>query len=194
MYSKTHWYVGLVVLFFYTMLFSTLAFGKGLYAHAELGRSAYSDDIDVDTEVINVDGTASSYRLALGYDANRYLAVEGGYVDFGEIDFGEIDVGGNTGSLEGQADGLEFSIIGRLPLGDRFSLTGRAGLLWWDATTQAFDVRNDLSERDLFLGVGGEFSATEKLGISAGWTRYKLDDDDIDYFSLGLRFRFGAVD
>jgi OOP family OmpA-OmpF porin len=184
----------LVILFVAALLFSPMAKGKGLYAHAELGRSAFSDDIDVDTDIIDLDGHATSFRFAVGYDLNRYLSVEGGYVDFGKIDFGQIDTGTITGSAEAQADGLEFSIIGRLPAGERFSLTGRTGLLWWDAETQIFDVNGTASHRNVFVGVGGEISATERLGITAGWTRYKLDDDDIDYFSLGLRFRFGAAD
>lgn len=194
MNTKTLWSLSLITLFVAALLFSPAANGNGLYAHAELGRSTYSDDIDVDTDVIDLDGSATSFRVAIGYDINRYLSVEGGKIEFGKIDFGEVDVGGNTSSVEGQADGLEFSIIGRIPVGERFSLMGRSGLLWWDAETQVFDVSNHLSKRDLFLGVGGEFSATEKLGISAGWTRYKLDSDDIDYLSVGLRFRFGATD
>jgi len=184
----------LVILFVAALLFSPMAKGKGLYAHAELGRSSYDDDIDVDTEIIRLDGDATSFRVAVGYDLNRYFSVEGGYVDFGKIDFGDVDVGGLTGSVDAQADGLEFSITGRVPVGNRFSLLGRTGLLWWDARTQVNDVSDRLSKRDMFFGLGVEFSTTEKLGITAGWTRYDLDSDNIDYLSIGLRFRFGKAD
>lgn len=194
MNTKTLWSLTLITLFVAALLFSPATNSNGVYAHAELGRSTYDDDIDVDTEIINLDGSATSFRVAIGYDINRYFSVEGGKIEFGKIDFGQVDTGTVAGSAKAQADGLEFSIIGRVPVGERFSLMGRSGLLWWDAKTQVFDVSNHLSKRDLFFGVGGEFSATEKLGISAGWTRYRLDSDDIDYLSVGLRFRFGAAD
>jgi OOP family OmpA-OmpF porin len=186
--------LSLAILFVAALVYSQAAQGQGLYVGTELGRSAYSDDINADAEIIHLDGDATSFRVAVGYDVNRYFSVEGGYIDFGKIDFGNVDVGGITGSVDAQADGTEFSIIGRVPVGDRFSLMGRAGLLWWDAKTQVLGVSNHLSKKDSFLGVGGEFSATEKLGITAGWARYKLDSDDIDYLSIGLRFRFGKAD
>lgn len=186
--------LSLVVLFIAALVFSEAAPGQGLYVGGELGRSSYDDDIDVDTEIIRLDGDATSFRVAVGYDLNRYFSVEGGYVDFGKIDFGDVDLGGLTGSVDAQADGWEFSITGRIPVGSRFSLMGRTGLLWWDATTQVSVVSDHLSKRDTFFGLGGEFSATEKLGITAGWTRYDLDSDNIDYLSIGLRFRFGKSD
>ena len=184
----------LVVLFIAALVFSQAALGKGLYVGGELGRSSYDDDIDVETEIIQLDGDATSFRLAAGYDLNRYFSVEAGYVDFGKIDFGDVDVGGLTGSVDAQADGWEFSIIGRVPVGSRFSLTGRTGLLWWDAKAQVLTVSDHMSKRDMFFGLGGEFSVTEKLGITAGWTRYALDSDNIDYLSIGFRFRFGKAD
>lgn len=186
--------LSLVVLFIAALVFSQAAQGQSVYVGGELGHSSYDDDIDVDTEVIRLDGDATSFRIAVGYDLNRYFSVEGGYIDFGKIDFGDVDVGGLSGSVDAQADGWELSVIGRIPVGNRFSLLGRTGLLWWDARTQVIMVSDHLSKRDTFFGFGGEFSATEKLGITAGWTRYDLDSDNIDYLSIGLRFRFGKAD
>ncbi len=191
MNSKAIWHSGLIVLILAAVLAPSQAAAKGFYVKAELGRSEYSDDINMDTEVIQLDGTAASFRLAVGYDLSRYFSAEGGYIDFGELDFGEINSGALSGSASARADGLEVSLVGKVPVGDRLSLTGRAGFLWWDAEVQISDMIGTESNGDLLVGIGGEFSATDRIALTAGWTRYKLEDDDIDYLSVGLRFRFG---
>ena len=93
MNTKALWSLSLITLFVAALLFSPAVNGNGVYAHAELGRSTYDDDIDVDTDIINLDGSATSFRVAIGYDMNRYLSVEGGKIEFGKIDFGQIDPG-----------------------------------------------------------------------------------------------------
>jgi len=186
--------VSLLILFVTALVVSQAAFGQGFYAGAELGRSSYDDNINVDAETVKLDGDSTSFRLAVGYDLNRYFSAEAGYVDFGKLEFDDVDVGGITGSVDARADGSELSISGRIPVGGRFSLKGRTGLMWWNAKTQALGVSNSSSKRDVFFGLSGEFAATRKLGITAGWTRYNLDSEDVDYLSVGFRFRFGVAD
>ncbi len=188
MNSKATWHLSLVILFLAAVLFSSSANAKGLFAHAEIGRSNISEDLDTGTGVVPVDESATGFRLAAGYEVTDYFSIEGGYIDFGTVDFSAGIVSGNA-----EADGLEFALIGRIPIGDRISLTGRAGYMWWDAKVSVLDLASTESDRNSLFGVGAEFRATDSFAITAGWSRYKLDSTDIECASIGVLARFGTV-
>lgn len=123
----------------------------------------------------------------MGYDWNDYASLEAGYNNFGEV-----DADTTLGTVEAEADGVELAFVFRWPLSDLFSLTGRAGYLWWDGETRAPGVSADDSGSDLLFGAGGEFHATDRFAITLGWSRYQLDDLDVDYAAIGIRLRFGG--
>ncbi len=179
----------LTILLSVAVLHSSPAYANGIYAHAELARSNVREDLDVGTSVVPFEEFATGFRLAVGYDVVDYFSFEGGYVDFGKVDFNSGPI-----SVEAEADGLETTLVGRIPVGDRFSLVGRAGYLWWDAKVGAAGLVSTESDHDFFFGFGGEFHATDRFAVTAGWSLYKLDSTDIGYASVGLRGQFGKVD
>ena len=167
----------------------TTAQAEGLYGQLEIASSSIDEQIDADGFILGLDDSTSAYRIALGYDWSPRVSLEAGYNDFGEVN-ANLDFG----TVEAEADGLELGFVFRWPLSERFSLTGRAGYLWWDAETRVANLSATDSGSDPFLGIGGEFQASERVAVTLGWSRYKLDDIDVDYASLGLRFQFGAQD
>jgi len=136
---------------------------------------------------IDLDESTTAFRLAFGYEWNDIVALEAGYSNLGEVD---ADV--SIGRAEAEADGFEFAVVVRWPLAERFALAGRAGWLWWDGETRLAGLSAGESGGDALFGIGGEFMATDQFGITLGWSRYRLDDLDVDYASVGLRVRFGT--
>lgn len=159
---------------------------QGFYGRAELGRAAIDESLDSDGVQFRLDDSGSSWRLALGYAWNDWVAVEAGYNDFGSV-----STSAGPLSAGARADGLELGMVLRWPVSERFSLTGRAGYLWWDAKTFVSTISVSDSGSESFAGFGAEYQAGERTAVTVGWTRYQLDDLDVDYASVGLRWRFG---
>jgi opacity protein-like surface antigen len=96
------------------------------------------------------------------------------------------------------------SVLGILPIGERFSVFGRVGLSLLNADGTARIVIDGASQQDSqtsqksdpMFGVGAEFSVSRHFAIRLAWDRY-LDvgtadvtgDVDADLFTLGVRMQ-----
>lgn len=162
--------------------------------------------------VSNLDDSDTGFGLGAGYQVNEHFATELVYVDLGEVSY---DVEGTvtdgvtdsaaTFGLSQSAAGPAFSVLGILPIGERFSVFARLGL-----SLMSVDADLDISIDDVadsgnastdrsngLYGLGGEFSLSSRFGIRLEWTRYAgvgsedlTGDTDIDLISLGLRYNF----
>lgn len=168
-------------------LLATLpAQAEGLYVQGEIGQGKVDTDVSDGTTTAVLDESTTAFRLAVGYELGQYFSVEGAYVDFGDF-----DANLSIGNVSASADGFDIAAIGRLPVSDDFSLTARAGYLSWDADVSLAGLSSSDSGGEAYFGVGGELNVGDHLGFTAGWNRYQLDDQDLDYLSIGIRFRFG---
>lgn len=156
----------------------------------------------------------SGYGFQVGYRFNRFLAIEGGYVDLGETTFRAstpATLGGNpdtadtfTQKLTSNIAGLTATVLGIVPINFRWEAYGRAGLLIGNDELEvgaansvdraSFDVSE--SATDTLIGVWVAFFLVEIYSIRAEYTRI-LDagdeisgENDIDMLSLGLTVRF----
>jgi OmpA-OmpF porin, OOP family len=147
------------------------------------------------------DETDVSYKLFLGYQFNKYLAVEGGYFNLGEFSFATTTVPAATlrGSLKNHV-GTNLDMLGILPLAERFSLYGRLGIQR-SKTTDLFSgtaVSNPTPSKDRTdykLGLGAEFGFTKNVRARGEWERYRVSDGfsgrtDVDVFSASLLYKF----
>jgi OmpA-OmpF porin, OOP family len=147
------------------------------------------------------DETDFSYKLFLGYQFNKYLAVEAGYFNLGEYSFTTTTIPAATlrGSLKNHI-GTNLDVLGILPLADKFSLYGRLGIQT-SKTTDLFGgaaVSNPAPSKnrtDYKLGLGAEFDFTKNVGMRGEWERYRVSDGfsgrtDVDVFSASLLYKF----
>jgi OOP family OmpA-OmpF porin len=150
------------------------------------------------------DQKALGYKLFVGRQVNRYLAIEGGYFDLGKSTFNAATADGGVLNGEARFRGADLDLVGQLPLSDRFSLLGRAGVLYTQARdhfsgNRLLAVTNpNPSERKWShkLGVGLEFKLSEALAVRAEAERHRVNDaignrGDVDLFSLGLVYKLG---
>ncbi len=155
------------------------------YAGINIGQMS----IDDDANGLLVDDSATAYRLYGGFDFNRFFGVEVQYIDFGEVS-GEAVIDNASVSATADANGFGVAGVGRIALGEQFNLTGRLGYLAWDADTQAAGLSGGDSDKDIFLGAGAEWIVSDQWVLGFDLERYKLDDVDVNVWSLGARIRF----
>lgn len=194
---------------------SVMAQDSGWYGGANVGRSAATiDDARINSGLIGNgfrsstivdDDRSTGYKIFGGYQLNRNFAVEGGYFDLGK--FGYTATTQPPGTLNGNIKlrGLNLDLVGILPLTDKFSAFGRAGVAYAQARdsfsgTGAVHVTNPnpgKNDTNYKFGLGLQYAFTESLAMRAEAERYRVNDavgnkGHIDLVSVGLIYRFGG--
>ena len=169
-----------------------------------------------------IDDESNAGAVEVGYTLNRYLGVELGYQDLGtHAGFGSPCPRGDEGcierlaslglcaegfdctevqpSLAAKVDGVSLALVPIWPIGERFSLRGKAGLIAWDTdvtveggflTTGASRTTSNgelFSSRDLLVGLGVQYSLPNGLGLLL---QHETFDLDARTTSLGVSWRF----
>jgi OOP family OmpA-OmpF porin len=145
------------------------------------------------------------FKLFAGKQLNKYFAVEAGYFDLGKFDFAATTSG--NGVLRGDTAfrGVNLDLVGQLPLTQRLSLLGRAGIQYAKTRTHFSGNRlnavtnpNPATEgnRNAKVGLGIEYKLTEALALRGEVERYRVNDavgnrGDVDLASVSLVYKFG---
>jgi len=188
---------------------------KGVTDYALAGLPDFQAYIDL-TFFPSIPATSSgsdsdtAEKLFVGFRFNRYLSVEGAYVNLGTYTAKlHATDGTDTVSLDGtwKFNGLSAAAVGSLPLGSHFALSAKLGGLYWKnkydevltdttlipATDSASVTNHGFSP---LLGIGVTVNLTKWLALRAEYERYwkvgKTDTGkfDIDSFSAGVVFLF----
>jgi OOP family OmpA-OmpF porin len=175
----------MTVAFFAGFAHNALAADTGFYVAAGAGRSSQNVDGTsvlvrlgftgpatlVQPTSVAVDDGNLVWNAALGYRVNRYFAAEVSYLHYGSADVTEtytvpfVNVVppftfARTYSL--QVEGPALSILGRLPIGQKFALFARGGIFFADEKiTQRSPNSTDSITlgKDVWLaGAGAEWS------------------------------------
>ena len=169
-----------------------------------------ADVVDATTTLEDSD---TGFGLAGGYQLSDNFAFEFAYVDVGS--FGSRHTATVTDGVEeavadvefqSSADGVAVSVLGILPIGERFSVYARAGLSFLSADGTARVTIDGDTQRpsqssqktDPVFGVGAEYMFSKHFGVRLGWDRYVdvgtndvTGDLDADMISLGIRMGVG---
>jgi Outer membrane protein beta-barrel domain len=147
------------------------------------------------------DGIATGWNFYTGFEFNRYLAVELGFLNGGTAIDDYYDDTLVPGSIlyvseEVESTSIHASVIGSWPINDDVSVYGRLGIQSWESTLRAeingatvFGPQDD-SGADPFYGLG------VALNVDSGQLRLeydmtKINDFNVGYVSLGVVWRFG---
>ena len=184
------------------------------YIGAGIGRSRANIDQDRLTRSLSANGAAvtafstderdTGYKLFVGKQLNRYLALELGYFDLGKFSFNSATSG--NGAFNGEAGfrGANLDLLAQLPLSERLSLLGRVGANYAKAGTHFSGNRLNAvtgpnrSERKLNAkaGLGLEYKLSEALALRGEVERYRVNDavgnrGDVDLLSVSLVYKLG---
>lgn len=165
--------------------FDVAAYNSALTNAGAVGVSTNSDDSD------------TGFKVFAGYQFNPYLGIEAGYTDSGEVSLNSTFVGG-AATIKAEGTGWQGSVVGTLPISNSISAFGKVGFFAWDldATIAATGPGGTASGSastdgtDHVLGAGLNWKLNNTTGIRAEWERYRYDDTDNDFFSVGVSFRF----
>jgi len=159
---------------------------NGWYVGGSIGQ-AYIDE-RVDTIQLEADST--TFRIFGGYAFGDHIALEASYLDLGTFR-DTVDVGGVPVNVSADADGFSIAGVGRLPLSERWSLRGKAGLFFWDGQSTVNGItENDPGDQNAFVGAGLGYDLSEKAGLFLDVEYYDLDGVEPLLATVGFSFRF----
>jgi len=82
---------------------------------------------------------------------------------------------------------------GNLPLGEQFTVFGRAGIVTAEiegsTNVEGVEAESD-SEEAVAIGLGAEFDFTDQIYVRGDFTRYEFEEDGLDAFMASVGFRF----
>jgi hypothetical protein len=210
------------------MLAATLFACLPLLAHAEsgwyLGLDAGSSKADAEIQeyvlfggtTAEDSGRSSGYTLRGGYRFWRFFALEVGYADFGDFEYSfdpddcpRGDPGPCPFSVSTSFSGFTASMVGTVPLGDRWSVHARVGMFEMKATSRQLaggDIQDSNKEAGLQFGVGAglkldehwqfllDYSTYEQLDLGFGYNASgefgTYDLGDTTFTSIGINYRW----
>ena len=101
-----------------------------------------------------------------GYQFNRYLGIEAGYVDLGKYSIRADVVPAGTFERQINTTGFDVSVVGTLPLTNKLALFARVGAFASERTTR-FKASGNV---DLLSGVQASTARQTKAVFAAGVT------------------------
>jgi len=168
---------------------------KGLYVGAQAGVVQYQQTCD--NLVVVCDDKDGGARVFLGYQFNKYWALEGAYADLGSAKLAGTGNAGQPVQGELRVEGFDLLAVGAYPLTDRLSLLGKVGAYRMRANFEEANSGTNSGQTSAGfaygLGLGYDIG---KLGIRGEFLRYEnvggasVGEDSLFLMSLGLLFRF----
>lgn len=157
-----------------------------------IGLSAGQTDFTLDSGsgLFGSEKRDTVYSLYAGSYFSNNFGVEFGYTDFGRIN----RAGGST-----KADGVNLSVVGKLPLSDSFNLLGKIGTTYsrTEVSSAAGSGITAGTENDFgwTYGVGAEFAFTPQWSMTLQYDEHNLkypggNRDRLNVTTLGARYYF----
>ena len=158
------------------------------YIGGALGQSKYK--VGNGNGIYSYDNKDTAGKIYLGGMFNPNFGLELGYINFGEVD----RAGGTT-----KAQGLNLSVVGKAPLGDRFDVFGKVGTTygWTKSSSNANSGVQGGKESGFGVsyGIGTSYYFTPQVAATLEWERHDLKfagtgKDGIEAVTVGLRYNY----
>jgi len=183
---------------------------NGWYAGAGIGRSNFNgNELDLEptnlaneTYILNnLDKSSTGWKLFAGKQFNENWAVEAAFTKLGKFYFSATitSVGPPPANETGEAkpDCWSVSGVGTLPLGNNFSLLGRAGICHWAdhpfAQEAGVQYPENSNGNSLTYGFGAKYDFGNNFGLRAEWERFEKvvhNRASADLLSVSLQYGF----
>lgn len=160
----------------------------------------------VATTGIASDNKGDAFKVFGGWQINRNLALEAGYFDLGKNRFTTTTSPSGTLSGETRVQGLNFDVVGTMPLTERFSALARVGAqqawstdrLSGTGTGAGMASRGKHNDTNYKVGLGMQYEMSPSIWIRGDVERYRIKDmtgrrANVDVASVSLVFPFGRA-
>ena len=153
----------------------------------------------------STDDSDTALRIFAGYNFSKNIGVELNYADLGESSVIVRDYFLNlTDTYEAAVNGFGISLVGSLPISDKFWGFGKIGVFSWKSDLAAnLDfgtigvINATLSEKGTapMLGVGSVYHFTDNIGIRGEFEHIFIDQEDagagdFNVFTVSAVIRF----
>ena len=191
-----------------------LAAEPGIYAGINLGRaSSKIDKTRITDELFKPGFTYTSrrsdtkdfgFKLYGGYQFTPYFALEAGYFDLGSYNLDTAVLPSGLLLSDMAVRGINFDAVVTLPITDKMSVFGRAGMNKIDLDSDFYGTgyaagtnyptgsRRDTHEK---FGVGMAYAINDAVSVRVEAERYNLEDvirrdGNVNLYSVGLVYSF----
>jgi OmpA-OmpF porin, OOP family len=160
----------------------------------------------VNTLSSSSDRNDNAFKVFGGYQINRNIALETGYYSLGKSRFTTQTSPAGTLSGATKVRGLNFDVVGTLPITERFAGLARVGAhhAWSEDRYSGTGAGAGVSTRDKHnntnykVGVGVQYELSPAMWIRGEMERYRVKDatgrrNNIDVASVSLVFPFGRA-
>ena len=146
----------------------------------------------VDNAVRRLDDDDNAWKVFAGYRFNRYISLEGAYVDFGRQQ-DNFDVAGSSGDFSAELSGFSPQLVGTIPVGP-VELSAKVGVYFVDIDLTAdidnadeLDFDSNTSEEDFMYGVGIGATFFQRLNakLEYEWIDIKNADNANSLWATG---------
>ena len=147
-----------------------------------------------------------AYKIFGGYQFNRNFAVEAGYFNLGKFDFTSTTVPAGTYHGQIKLQGANVDLVGTLPLSQRWSALGRAGIQYANArdtfqSTGAVRIPNATPSKNAVnykVGVGIQYEVNPSLFVRGEVEHLRVNDaignrGGVNMYSVSLVIPFGRT-
>lgn len=182
---------------------------NGWYAGAGVGRSNFNgNELDLEPTNLanetytlnNLDKSSTGWKLFAGKQFNENWAVEAAFTKLGKFYFNATITSVLPNAIEtGEAkpDCWSLSGVGTLPLGNNFSLLGKAGICHWAdhpfAQEAGVPYILESTGDSLTYGFGAKYDFGNNFGLRAEWERFEKvvhNRASADLLSVSLQYGF----
>jgi len=154
----------------------------------------------------NLQDTSTGWKVFAGKQFHENWGVEFAYTSLGKFSRDADVTGGVAGSpaseyAEVKPECWSLSAVGTLPLGNNFSLLGKAGLCRWDDKAYAYETAAGVitpepvytTGTNLTFGLGAKYDFTNNWGMRVEWERFESvvhNSSSVDMWSGSLQYGF----
>lgn len=170
---------------------------RGGYLGANIGTFSEKDTCDTlqaDASVVSAscDDLASVLRVHAGWRRDENFAFEGGIFATTESEYNIVQTvsgGSVTYNLLTSYAGIDFALLGTIPVTERFSVSARGGATFWavEGRTAFIDVSDEGTE--LLYGVGASYAVTSDSDLTVEFTRIAGENVQADLWMAGFSIR-----
>ncbi|HZP86523.1 MAG TPA: porin family protein [Burkholderiales bacterium] len=170
----------------------------GFYVGAGVGGSSLDNPCPSGS---HCDDHGTVWKIYGGWQLNKWLSAELGYMNFPDVDFrGSVAGAPYKGSVD--TWGISGFAVGRLPIPigafDRVSLLGKIGTLYYDRERHSTfgPFRGSDNGFAFAWGLGAQYTFSERLGLRAEWERFENVGDshsgkgDINAYTFSVNYKF----
>lgn len=156
--------------------------------------------------VTSQDLTNAGAKVYVGFRPIRYFGLEIGYAKLGSTNFEGTDANGASFSDRFTHEAVPLSLVGFLPLGERWELIGRLGFVINSTynteqscvrrTRWGTVVQQNCPSTPVAWGLGVRYRIGEKWGVRVDYDNYALKDSasapraELNFLSIGADYRF----